>query len=196
MTHEKPLIEVTIGDMLDQIAQRQSDNECVVAPEYGVRWSWKEFSERTDRIARGLMAMGIQKGEHVAIWATNVPEWILLQFATAKMGAVLVTVNTNYKQFELEYLLRQSDTTSLFMIETVRDNSYVQHVRGLCPDLDETAPGRVSVKKLPFLKNLVFIGPKEKTPAGFFHFDQLYYLAENISPAEQKARQASLAPHY
>ena len=195
MTHEKPLIEVTIGDMLDQVAQRQPDNECVVAPEYGVRWSWKEFSERTDRIARGLMAMGIQKGEHVAIWATNVPEWILLQFATAKMGAVLVTVNTNYKQFELEYLLRQSDTTTLVMIGAVRDNSYVQHVRGLCPDLDESAPGRTSVKKLPFLKNLVFIGAKEQTPAGFFHFDDLYDLAAKISPEEQKARQANLAPY-
>ena len=111
----------TIPGLLRRNAERLPDNDCVVAPEFGVRWSWKEFDRRTSLVARGMYAMGIRKGDHVAIWATNVPEWMLVMFASAKLGAILVTVNTNYKQFELNYLLTQSDAKMLVMIPEVKE---------------------------------------------------------------------------
>ena len=112
----RPLMSATIGDLLRKWAREIPDNECVVYPQGQKRWTWKQFDELTDVVARGFMAMGVNKGDKIAIWAANVPEWIITFFAAAKMGAVLVTVNTNYKQFELEYLLSQSDTHTLIMI--------------------------------------------------------------------------------
>ena len=107
------LHEHTLPGLLRRNAERLPDNDCIVAPEFGVCWSWKEFDRRTSEVARGMYAMGIRKGDHVAIWSTNTPEWMLTMFASAKLGAILVTVNTNYKQFELNYLLNQSDTKML-----------------------------------------------------------------------------------
>ncbi|GHU72927.1 AMP-binding protein [Clostridia bacterium] len=192
---DRPLIESTIGDMLDQMAARYPDNECIVAPERGVRWTWRQFAEITDQAARGLMAMGVGKGVPVAIWATNVPEWMVMQFAAAKMGAVLVTVNTNYKQYELEYLLRQSDTHTLVMIGAVRDNIYIDHVNGICPEIKDSKPGELVSPKLPMLKNVLYIGEKADTPAGFYHFDALYELAKTVPQDALIQRKKELNAH-
>ncbi|MDR0396205.1 MAG: AMP-binding protein [Oscillospiraceae bacterium] len=181
--------------MLDRMAERFPDNECIVAPEHGTRWTWREFARRTDEIARGLMALGVRKDSQVAIWATNVPEWMLIQFAAAKMGAVLVTVNTNYKQFELEYLLRQSDTHTLVMIGKVRDNIYTDHINGICPELKELKSGELNSAKLPCLKNVVYIGDEQDTPPGFRHFDELYRLAETVSADALNSRKVELSPY-
>ena len=170
----------TIPGMLRRNAERLPDNDCVVAPEFGVRWSWKEFDRRTDVIARGLYAMGIRKGDHVAIWATNVPEWLLIMFGSAKLGAVLVTVNTNYKQFELNYLLSQSDAKMLVMIPGVKDNDYIAHIAGLMPGLLTQEPDDLDEPKLPFLKRVVLIGESDHTPKGMHTFDELYTLAQTV----------------
>ena len=190
----RPLMSATIGDLLRKWAREIPDNECVVYPQGQKRWTWKQFDELTDVVARGFMAMGVNKGDKIAIWATNVPEWIITFFAAAKMGAVLVTVNTNYKQFELEYLLGQSDTHTLIMIGECKGNNYVSHVRGLCPDLDNTQPGQLENKRLPFLKNLVYIGEKSDTPSGFFNFEDIYAMADKVSDDEYAERTASLTP--
>lgn len=116
-----PLREITMADMFDETADRFPNNDGLVCPGSGRRWTYAELKDTLNKVARGLMAMGVKKGDHVAIWATNVPEWVLTQFATAKIGAVLVTVNTAYKQFELEYLLEQSDSTTLVMIGGIKD---------------------------------------------------------------------------
>lgn len=191
----KELVGITIGDLLDAQAAKYPEQDCVVYP-HGKkdRWSYREFADRTDALARGFMALGVRPGDKVSIWATNVPEWLLTQFSTAKMGGVLVTVNTNYKQFELEYLLRQSDTTTLVLIDGYRDSNYVQHVRALVPELEESEPGKLVSKRLPFLKNVIYVGDRENTPGGMFHFDDLYALAEGVSDAELAARKASLDP--
>ena len=107
MSEFQPM-NITVGALLDQVAEKYPDDEAVGYTDRPYRRTWKEFRDECDRVARGLMAIGVKKGDHVAIWATNVPEWLLVLFATAKIGAILVTVNTNYKVFELEYLLRQS----------------------------------------------------------------------------------------
>ena len=120
-THE--LHDYTVAGLLRRNAERLPDNDCVVAPEFGVRWSWQEFDRLTDVVARGFYAMGIRKGDHVAIWATNVPDWLTFTFATAKIGAVLVTINTNYKVHELEYLMHNSDLHTLCLIDGFRDGA-------------------------------------------------------------------------
>ena len=135
------LIDITIGDLLDQRAAEYPDKDALVHPFEGVRYSTAQFKQACDKAARGFMALGIKKGDHVAIWATNYPQWVIAQFATAKIGAVLVTVNTNYKKFELEYLLKQSDSTTLIMIGGIKDNNYTDHINAICPELAGSAPG-------------------------------------------------------
>ena len=106
-------LKITIGDLLDRQAERFGDNDALVHVDWDVSYTYREFRAECDRVARGLMALGINKGDHVGIWATNYPEWVVAQFATAKIGAVLVTVNPAYRTHELEYLLLQSDAVAL-----------------------------------------------------------------------------------
>lgn len=185
----------TIPGLLRRNAERLPDNDCIVAPEFGVRWSWKEFDRRTSVVARGLYAMGIRKGDHVAIWATNVPEWTLIMFASAKLGAILVTVNTNYKQFELNYLLTQSDAKMLVMIPGVKGNRYIDHITGLMPSLLTSDPDEIGESKLPYLKRVVLIGQDENKPMGMHSFDELYQLAETIPDSVVEESIASLDTH-
>lgn len=198
-SNERPLVEITIGDMLEKQAAAYPNNECLIAADRGLRLTWREFNERVDLVARGLMSLGVGKGDKVAIWATNVPEWMYVDFASAKIGAVLVTVNTNYKQFELEYLLRQSDTHTLITIDGVKDNSYISHIKSICPELaDGSSHGSPSspssFEKLPVLRNVIYIGDKDKTPQGFAHFDTLYEAANNTPISAFNERKASLSP--
>ena len=186
-------INMTIGDWLDMKARQYPDRECSVHPLEGLRYTTAQFKDECDRVARGLMAMGIKKGDHVAIWATNYPQWVVTQFATAKMGAVLVTVNTNYKKYELEYLLKQSDSTTLIMMGGTKDNSYVDHIYAVCPELAESAPGQLDCKKLPFLKNVIFLDEAEQP--GMYRWSDVLRLSEKVTEEERTALQASLDPH-
>ncbi|BDF58136.1 AMP-binding protein [Christensenellaceae bacterium] len=187
------LMEITIGDLLTKQARQYPDHEAVVAPYLDVRYTYKEFDELTDTIARGFMGMGIQKDDKVSIWASNYPEWIITQFATAKMGAVMVTVNTNYKQFELEYLLKQSDTKALIMMQGVKDNNYLDHIYGLCPELKECKPGELHSERLPFLKNVIYLDREDKP--GMFQWDDLLEFAKKVTPEQLEQRKAELDIH-
>ncbi|MEG0512248.1 MAG: AMP-binding protein [Clostridia bacterium] len=184
------LHDYTLPGLLRRNAERLPENDCIVAPEFDVCWSWKEFDRRTDEVARGLYAMGVCKGDHVAIWSSNTPEWVLIQFATAKLGAVLVTVNTNYKQFELNYLLTQSDAKMLVMTAGVKGNDYLSHITGLMPALLNEKPENVKSKQLPFLKSVVLIGKAENKPMGMRSFAELYELAQGVpqSVVEESVR--------
>ncbi|MFZ5989747.1 MAG: AMP-binding protein [Bacillota bacterium] len=189
----KELMKVTIGDLLDQIAEQYPDHDAVLYTDRPFRKTYSEFRDLCNVVAKGFMAMGIKKGDHVAIWATNYPEWILAQFATAKIGAVLVTVNTNYKIFELEYLLRQSDSTTLILIEGFKDCNYVEIVKQLCPELKDSKPGNLNNHSLPFLKNVIYVG--DKNYPGMFNWNELYEMASNVSDKELEERQKSLDIH-
>ena len=183
----------TVGSLLADMARRYPDNEALVYHERNLRYSYKQFNDTCRQIAKGLLSLGIKKGDNIAIWAYNVPEWVLLQFASAKIGAVLVTVNTSYKSAELEYILNQSDSTSLFMVGSFKETNYVETLGGVVPELAASAPCKLVSPKLPFLKNVVFIGPN--TPAGMLNFDSIMTMGEGVPDSELAAVEATLDCH-
>ena len=136
----------------------------------------------------------MKKDDHVAVWATNIPEWVHLQFGLAMIGAVLVTVNTSYKSRELEYLLRQSDSTTLILMEACRDTNFYEEARTVFPELEHSRPGRLESPTLPFLKNVVFIGNREGTP-GMYSFDEVLMLGKSVPDTELEGREKSLDVH-
>ncbi|WP_136514324.1 AMP-binding protein [Geomonas edaphica] len=187
MTQE---INLTVGALLDDIAGKYPDNEALIYVERGLRYTWREFNERCRQVAKGLLRLGVKKGDHLAIWAYNVPEWVTLQFATAKIGAVLVTVNTSYKSAELEYLLRQSDSRVLFMVQGFKDTNYVETLSSVVPELATSKPGELSNATLPCLQHVVFIG--EGAPNGMINFEKIVELGRDVSDAELAAVEATL----
>ncbi|MDY0268921.1 AMP-binding protein [Trichloromonas sp.] len=184
------LLHFTMGALLEDAARRFPENDALVYPDRGLRLNYREFDALCDRVAKGLLAIGVKKGEHLAIWATNVPEWVVLQFATAKIGAVLVTINTSYKSAELEYILNQSDATTLFLVKGFKDTDYVATVNAVVPELATTPLGRLNSAKLPFLKNVVFLGAP--APAGMLAYAELERLGEKIADTELAAVKAGL----
>ncbi|WP_374718966.1 AMP-binding protein [Parageobacillus toebii] len=187
------MLAVTVGKLLEEKAQLHPDHEAVVYADRGLRMTYRQLNDYSRLVARGLMKLGIEKGENVAIWATNVPEWIACQFATGKMGAVLVTVNTNYRAAELEYLLKQSDSTTLFLIEQYRGSSYVDIVYEIVPELRTCEPGKLQSKRLPKLKNVVLIG--DKRYPGMFTWNDILAMAHEVTEEQLDERMNSLDPH-
>jgi len=187
------MIEKTIGKILNETVEHFADNDALVYIERDLRYSYKEFKEKCDEVAKGLMALGIKRGDHIAIWAYNIPEWVILQFASATIGAVLVTVNTYYKSHELNYLLKQSDATTLILVDGFKDVDYVKQLNTVVPELSSSEPGKLNSEKLPFLKNIIYVGDEAKS--GMFHFDDLTKLGTKISDDDLKKRLESLDPH-
>ncbi|MCM3142503.1 AMP-binding protein [Brevibacillus sp. MER 51] len=182
----------TIGNMLDDTASKYQEKEALVYHERGLRYTFGEFQAICNQAARGFMSLGIQKGDNIAIWATNVPEWVISQFATAKMGGVLVTVNTSYRVHELEYLLRQSESTTLLLMDSYRDANYLAMIQEICPELQTCEPGALQSKRLPHLKNIIYLG-NERQP-GMFSWSDLLERASRVTEEERMARQATLSP--
>ena len=186
------VISKTIGEILDETASKYPENDALVYVDRDLRWSYAEFKDRCDQLARGLMALGIKRGDHIAVWAYNIPEWVLLQFASAKIGAILVTVNTYYKSHELEYLLKQSDATTLFMIDGFKDVDYVKIVNSVLPELAGSKPGKLHSEKLPYIKNIVFLG--DQRYQGMHTLQDILNLGESVSEDDLEKRQQSLDP--
>lgn len=185
--------KTTIGELIDIVAEQFGDKKALEYHRHGISYTYNQFREVCNRVAKGFMALGIERGEHIAIWANNVPQWVLTQFGTGKMGAVLVTVNTNYRSFELEYLMKQSDATTLLLIGGVRDaDEYLKVIYDVCPELKTTAPGKLYSAKLPKLRNVIFMGKTEQP--GMFTWDQILGLGASVSNGELASRQAHLAP--
>lgn len=176
-------INYTLGKVLNDLAVSHRDDTAVKHYTRNYCRTWKEFNNECNEVAKGLLGLGIKKGDHIAIWATNIPEWLIILFASAKIGAVLVTVNTNYKVFELEYLLRQSDTKMLVMLDKFKDSNYVEIVRELCPQIDDAKDGYIENEKLPFLKRIVIAGT-DLRPNGMLPFENIKDFGKNISDEE------------
>jgi fatty-acyl-CoA synthase len=154
-------IEKTLGEVLEEQVAKYPDRDFIVYADRNLRFTYKQFDDRVNSMAKGFLAMGLKKGDHLGIWATNVPDWFTIFFATAKIGVTLVTINTNYKLHELEYLIKQSDINALCLSDGFRDSDYVQMVYQLIPELKESQRGRLSCAKFPSLKNVVFIGQQK-----------------------------------
>ncbi|MRG86064.1 AMP-binding protein [Salinibacillus xinjiangensis] len=187
------LIRKTVGDLLADRAGEMPEHDALIYPDRGLRYTYREFDALCRKVAKGLMALSIEKGENIAVWASNVPEWVTLQFATGKMGAVLVTVNTNYRTKELEYLLKQSESTTLFLIEDYKGNSYFDTIYELCPELKNCEPGNLQSEKLPLLKNVVVLSEKKKYK-GAYNWSDILEMASNVTDEELDFRSASMEP--
>ena len=194
------LIDLTVGELLDLRANEIPDKEAIVYnyPESGLelRLSYRQYNDVVNRLAKGLMALGVEKGDHIAVWATNVPEWIFLEMALAKIGAVLVTVNTNYKADEIEYVLRQGDIRMLFMIDGFRNNSYLESIYSILPeirDIHDPLDQDIRNGKLPELRKVVLISSDPKP--GMLSYSQVLDLSEKVTDEELKARQATVSPY-
>jgi fatty-acyl-CoA synthase len=183
---------LTVGGLLDLVAERRPDDEALVYPDRGLRYTYREFNEAVDECARALMALGLEKGDHVAVWGQNVPEWVILQFATGKMGAVLVTINPAYRASELEYVLDQSEAAALFMTEGVGGADFLEILRQAVPEIGASENGELSSGELPFLRHVVLMGgePPERRPVA--SFEEFLGRAREVSPEELGRRRDSL----
>ncbi len=188
----------TIGDVLDQQAERFGDRDALVHVETGARYTYAEFRDEVDRVARGFLALGIQPGDNVGIWATNYTEWVLCQFATAKIGAVLVNVNPAFRTHELAYLLEQSETSALVLIGQFRTSDYVAMINEVVPELRDSQPGELASPRLPKLRHVVYVPPPAdplaETPAGMWAWREIVERGGEISEAELRRRQAACDP--
>ena len=185
------LLELTVGQLLEKQAAAHPDHEAFVYPDKDLRKTYAEFNDMTNEVAKGLMSLGIEKGEHVAIWSDNKPEWLLSQFASGKMGGVLVTVNTNYRAQELEYLLKQSDSSTLILAEEFKGTSYIDILKEICPELESSEKGDLQSERLPFLKNVVVLS--DRSYPGCYSWQDLLDMGLTVKDDELEARSQSLS---
>ncbi len=188
-----PYTNKTIGSFFEEQVRRLPDHEFLVYPDRNLRFTFSQFNERVDRLAKGLLAIGLDKGDHVGIWATNVPDWATFMFATAKIGAVLVTINTHYRRFELEYLVRQADLKALALIDGFRDHDYLQTVNELIPELATCERGRLHSEKFPSLRHVIFIGQQKHR--GLFTTREMMMLGEYCGDEDLERIKNSLDAH-
>ena len=190
---ETPLRDITLGHMLDEAVASHPEQEAVIYVDRDFRMTYRQLGELVDDMAKGLMALGVQKGEKVAVWATNVPHWIGLQFATAKIGAVLLTVNPNSKRDELAYLLEQSEAENLFLIDGYRETDSLQTVHDLVPELKDQPRDQLSSRRFPHLKRLVFLGQEKHR--GLYSLPEVTAMGRLVPKADYLARQRTLSPY-
>jgi fatty-acyl-CoA synthase len=188
---DAPLLGTTIGDLLDRTIAEYPANEALVVPFQGVRWTYRELGERVDRLARALMAYGVVKGDRVGIWSTNRAEWTLVQFATSKIGAILVNINPAYRAAELEYALNQSGCRLLVMTDRFKTSDYNAVIESIAPELAHTAPGaiRLHLARLPHLEMIVTLGIARP---GMVTFADVLARAAEVSTTALAERQSGL----
>src|SRR5215212_8486926 len=171
---------LTIGQALRETARRFPNHDAFVFCNPLVRMTWAEFDSTVDRVSRGLLALGFAPGDHFGVWATNVPGWLILQFATARIGVVLVNINPAYRASELKYALRQSDVRGLALIDTFKSSNYFDMLNEVCPELASAAPGELQSETFPKLNWVVSL--RGGTPPGMLSWDDLLTRAEDVPP--------------
>lgn len=182
------LIDLTFPQVLDRMAEEFPDQQAFKYYELDYDRTYSQFRDDVDTFARSLIALGVKPGDHVAIWATNIPQWYITFWATTKIGAVLVTVNTAYKIHEAEFLLRQSDTHTLVMIDGYKDSNYSEIIGELCPELKTANKYRpLFMKRLPFLRNIITCGFEKE---GCYTWEEAIELSNHV-PIEEVYRRAS-----
>ena len=190
---KQELIDYTVGGILEKYVAEDPDHEFMIYPDRGLRFTYKEFDERVNIFAKGLLSIGVTKGSKVGVWAKNVPDWMTFMFATAKIGAVLVTVNTNYKNAELEYIMKNADIHTMCMVNGYRDSDYVQILYDLVPELKTTQRGKLRSEKFPELRNVVYIGQEKLR--GMYNTSELMKLGTLVGDDELERAKSRVDCH-
>ena len=189
-TCDKPLIGMTIGDMFDNIAARHPDNDALIVHHQNIRLTYAQLKEKVDEAARAFLAIGVEKGDRVGMWSPNCAEWTITQFATAKIGAILVNVNPAYRLHELEYALNQSEMRFLVTANRFKSSEYTQMILELAPELKLSADGKLKAQKLPHLQGVINLDT-EKHP-GMFRWADFTEMASQVSAEDLADLQATL----
>ena len=164
-------LRISLGNLLDEVATKHPGNEAMVDLLRRKRYSYEQFRSLTNQLAKGFFKLGLKRGERLALWSPNRPEWIITQFALAKIGVVLVSVDTNAQPQQLEYILKQSDSRSLIMAEGIKGSEYIDMIHRLCPEVSDSIPGQLNSPNLPELKNLILIS--ERPSPGMFTWNEI-----------------------
>lgn len=183
-------IDKTIGALFHEQAALHADQDFMIYPDRGLRFSWKEFEERSALLSKGLLQLGLRRGDHLGVWARNVPDWLTLFFATAQIGVVLITVNTAYKSHELAYILKQSDMKTLAIVDGFRDVSYIDTLYELVPQLRQSPRGMLQNPEFPHLKHVLFMGQEKHR--GMYSIPELFQLGDQCSDASLEEARNSL----
>lgn len=187
------LLDYTLGEIIEKWAFETPDKEFMVYPDRNLRFTYAQFNKRVDNLAKGLLYIGVKPGDKVGIWAKNVPDWTTFMFATAKIGAILLTINTSYKLSELEYLLKNADVNTLCLADGYRDSDFVKMIFDLIPELKEQARGELKTQKLPELKNVVFIGQEKHR--GMFNTAELILLGNHVDDLDLESIKETITCH-
>ena len=186
-------LHCTVGGLLEETARKYPDRDALIYSDRDLKYSYRELNSRVDKLAKGMHSLGIRKGDHVGMWATNVPDWLTVFYATARLGAVFVTVNTSYRPAELEYVVRQSDMKALFLIDGYRDTDYVQTLFTLVPELKTMPKGSLQSARFPFLESVIYIGSRQHR--GMHSFAEVLESSSNLTEEEFARIKASPDPH-
>ncbi|MDR3135391.1 MAG: AMP-binding protein [Deltaproteobacteria bacterium] len=187
------LVNMTLGQVLERNARDYPNEDALIYPAKERRYTWASLNDEVDRLARAMLSIGIKREDRISIWATNVPQWLTTLYASAKIGAILVTVNTHYRKAEIEFLLKQSESNFLFLMDSFRGFSYVGALTEIAPEIANTPAGQeIKSDALPFLKKVVYLG--ENAPAGMIAYDDLLALAEETP--EKTIREISASLHH
>ena len=189
-TSSTPLLGETIGDMFDRIATQYADNDALISIHQGIRWNYRELQQQVTTCAKALMAIGVSKGDRVGIWSPNMAQWCVTQFATAKIGAILVNINPAYRQHELEYALNQSECSFLIAADQFKSSNYTAMLNKLAPELKDSVPGQLISPALPYMKGLITLS--ETAVPGMLSWQQLQDKASQIDSAALAERQSGL----
>ncbi|MCL2745672.1 MAG: AMP-binding protein [Coriobacteriia bacterium] len=172
-----PFTDLSIGAFLEKEVAQNPDHDFLVMPDRGLRWSYAQFDQRVNALAKGMIAIGLTRGMHLGVWARNVPDWLTFMFAAAKIGVVMVTMNSAYKSHELAYVLEQADLDALAVIDNFRDVDYVKTIRDLVPESLSNPRGYLKSQRFPHLKHLIYMGPEKHR--GFYSMPELLLLGSH-----------------
>ncbi len=187
------LIDYTMGDLLNKWAKEKPSHDFLVYPDRGLRFTYEEFNQRVDNLAKSFIEIGVKKGSKVGVWAKNVPDWLTVLFASAKVGGILVTVNTNYKSSEVEYIMKNADIHTMCIINGYRDSDYINMMYDLVPELKTTPRGELKSSKLPELKNVVYMGQEKYK--GMYSTSELILMGSYLDSAKLKIAEQQVDKH-
>lgn len=187
------LVEYTLGSILEKWAFKTPDKEFMIYADRDLRFTYAEFNERVNALAKGLIYIGVKPGDKVGIWAKNVPDWLTVMFATAKIGAILVTINTNYKLSEISYLLKNANINTLFLVDGHRDSDYINMLFELVPELKEQQRGTLCAKYFPELKNVVYIGQQKHR--GMYNTAELLLIGSHVDDIDLESIKENISCH-